>query len=212
MFCTAKYENIKDNDLRLISISEDEGKKIGFTGETYKALAPRKDFSSKWHDNIGKISEEENNRFYIESYYKEVLSKLDINEVIKDLKYSILLCYENNNEFCHRHIVAAWFELILGIEIDEIKVNKDETIVLDRPSYIKDVLEEIMKENIDMKGFNSIEALCLYENSIMYEKQAEIFKNNKEQTIEKELLEISKELKSKSIEVEKAYKRKKRVR
>ncbi len=103
-----------------------------------------------WHDNIGVISDNENNKFYIQKYYTQVLSKLNLKQVYRELDNSILLCYEDNTEFCHRHIVAAWFEILLGVTISEQK-SKDlgiETIY--RPSWIKEYLEKIMIENRNM--------------------------------------------------------------
>ena len=40
-------------------------------------------------------------------------------------------CYEDNMEFCHRHIVAAWLELSLGIEINEIVVKNGKIVNID---------------------------------------------------------------------------------
>ena len=68
----------------------------------------------------GKISEEENTRYYIEEYYKQVLSKLDPERVYRKLDNSTLLCYEDPDDFCHRHVVAAWFNLLLGNTIQPV--------------------------------------------------------------------------------------------
>lgn len=46
--------------------------------------------------------------------YAELLSRLDPEQVLKDLQEIaqgnnfVLLCYEKPNEFCHRHLVADW--------------------------------------------------------------------------------------------------------
>jgi len=48
-----------------------------------------------------------------------VLSKLDPQRLYEDLDGSILLCWENSDQFCHRHIVAMWLEKNLGIEVPE---------------------------------------------------------------------------------------------
>ena len=37
-------------------------------------------------DNIGKIPQEENDRYYLEQYHKETLSKVDFEELLKDEK------------------------------------------------------------------------------------------------------------------------------
>lgn len=117
MISISNYKNFNKTLYRTCFISGDRGKGAGYTGVYFKELAPKLSFWKVWHENIGKISEEENNRYYIEEYYKEVLSKLDPELIYKELDFSILLCYEDNNEFCHRHIVAAWFELLLNVKI-----------------------------------------------------------------------------------------------
>ena len=124
--------------------------------KSYMELAPLKSFWRTWKDNIGKISEEENNKYYIEQYYDLVLSKLDVETVFNDLNNSVLLCYEDNNMFCHRHIVSAWIELLLGEKVPEVKLIDDKIVEVEKPSYIKETLEEIMKKKIDMKGYNCL--------------------------------------------------------
>ena len=110
--------------------------------------------------------------YYIEEYWKQVLSKLDVEKVYKTLNYSILFCYENNTQFCHRHIVAAWFELLLGAKVPEVNNKFNE---VERPEYIKEYLEKAIKNNIDMKGFTSLRALYLYEKSEKLEGSSSIF-------------------------------------
>lgn len=127
---TGSYENCKLGDL--VSISGDKGKSVGFEGNSYTKLAPKKEFWKIWHDNIGKISEEENNKYYMEEYYKQVLSKLDANTVYGELnefgKNVVLLCFEQNNEFCHRQLVATWLERELGITVPEISIDKEANV------------------------------------------------------------------------------------
>ncbi len=84
-----------------------------FTGMEYKKLAPKYWFFRKY-------KQDHNEEFYIKHYYSEVLSKLDPEDVLKDLDGKILLCYESENQFCHRFLVADWLEQKLGIEIKEI--------------------------------------------------------------------------------------------
>jgi CYTH domain-containing protein len=74
-----------------------------YGGREYKKLAPKYWFFKKYKEDGDKD-------FYREQYYKEVLDKLDPEEVYKDLgKDAVLLCWENPDEFCHRHMVADWF-------------------------------------------------------------------------------------------------------
>ena len=38
---------------------------------------------------------------------------------------AILLCYEKPGEFCHRRLVAEWFEFHLGIEVPEFQSQEE---------------------------------------------------------------------------------------
>lgn len=154
---TSNYTNCISE--RGISISGDRGKKVNFDGPCLPMLAPKKEFWKIWHDNIGKISEEENTKYYVTEYYKEVLSKLDPEKTLELVpEDSILLCYEKNDEFCHRHLVAYWFELFLGVTSSEVYENpvRETLTKLERPEYLKDVLEEVIKDNYEMNGFDTI--------------------------------------------------------
>lgn len=113
------------------------------------------------HDNKGLVSEEENHKFYVQEYWNQVLVKLDPEEVYRELDNSILLCYEPNTEFCHRHIVAAWFELFLEVQVPEKKARGYQVEEIPKPSYIKGYLEEVLKNNLNMYGFTSLRALYL---------------------------------------------------
>ena len=86
-----------------------------YKGREYKTLAPKYWFFKKYK----KDGDEE---FYTKQYYKEVLNKLDPKKTYEELgENAILLCWEAPDKFCHRHIVAKWISLSLGIEIKEIE-------------------------------------------------------------------------------------------
>ena len=174
MICTSSHGRCMRTKYKTYAISGNRGKDANYYGECYPKLAPKLSFWKIWHDNIGKISEEENNRYYVSEYYKQVLSKLDPEEVYRELDNSILLCYEPITKFCHRHIVAAWFELFLDVDVPEVNVSNNEIELVERPSYIKEYLVDAIKQNNDMKGFNSVRALYLYEQGDKLEKQADI--------------------------------------
>lgn len=163
---TANYKNcITENG---ISISGDRGKLENFKGTCLPVFAPKKEFWKVWHDNIGKIPEEENTRYYVEQFYKQVLSNLDPMEMLEKIPDgSILLCYEDNLDFCHRHLVAFWFELFLGITSAEVYENpvRETTRRLERPEYLKSILEEVIKENYDMNDFDNIKDAYEYNKS-----------------------------------------------
>ena len=58
--------------------------------------------------------------FFVEKYYQEVLNKLNAQEVYDDLGHdSIIVCWEQPDEFCHRFLVSAWLEVELGIIVPE---------------------------------------------------------------------------------------------
>ena len=146
MICTSSYKEVHNKGLNTISISKDKGEDASYVGDVYLDLAPKRDFFKTWRNNRGIIPDEENNAYYMDEFYDKVLSVLDVEKVYNDLDGKILLCYEDNMDFCHRHIVAAWFELLLGFEIPEVKIVDNKMIFVERPKYIKDYLEKIMKE------------------------------------------------------------------
>jgi len=85
-----------------------------FSGRRYEKLAPK-----YWL--LKKFKEDLDEQFYIEHYYSEVLNRLDPQEVYNELGPDcILLCWEKSGKFCHRHLIAKWFNECLGIEVSEI--------------------------------------------------------------------------------------------
>lgn len=52
------------------------------------------------------MDEDENNKYYMTEFNKQVLSKLDAKNIINELQQFgqdiILLCFEKEDEFCHR--------------------------------------------------------------------------------------------------------------
>lgn len=162
MIRTSNYESFKENNLYTISISRDCGEDAGYVGDVYLDLAPEKSLLKRYHKNIGIIPEYENVESYIVEYWNNVLKKLDPEKVYEELNNKILLCYENSDEFCHRHVVAAWFEILLEKNVPEIQLVNGKLIEKERPKYIKEMLERVMKENTDMQNFESLRALYLY--------------------------------------------------
>lgn len=78
-----------------------------FTGKKYKFFAPKYYWWKEWHDN--NLSEE----WYKQKYYETVLNNIsvkDIEEILELLgENPILLCYETPEKFCHRHLIADFF-------------------------------------------------------------------------------------------------------
>ena len=152
MIYTSSYKDFKSDKYRLVSISKDKGASYidengnPYDKECYLALAPKRDFFKQWRILKEEVSFEESTLFYMRHFYDEVLLPLDPKQVYKDLNHSVLLCYEDSSDFCHRHIVAAWFELLLGFEIPEVKIVDNQMTFVERPKYIKNYLENIIKE------------------------------------------------------------------
>ena len=73
---TGNYKNFSNTDYNLISISGDRGAKEKYQGQYIRELAPKRIFWDVWFNNIGKISKEDNIRFYIREYYKAEYIKL----------------------------------------------------------------------------------------------------------------------------------------
>jgi uncharacterized protein YeaO (DUF488 family) len=85
-----------------------------FRKRIYKKFAPPWNLVKRYKD--GQVTEEQ----YKRTYQKEILSKLDPKQVAEELgQEAILLCYEKSGQFCHRHLVADWFQRA-GIKVEEI--------------------------------------------------------------------------------------------
>lgn len=92
---------------------------LDFKGEHFLLLAPdRKTFYEK---KAGNITEEE----YEKRYRENILSKLDPREIYERFKESVLLCWEDPGDFCHRRIVAQWLFEELKVIVDEGKIETD---------------------------------------------------------------------------------------
>lgn len=131
----------------LISISGDRGKKVGFKGKYIPELVPKRAFWDQYTRNIGRVPEELNTKFFIVEYYRQVLSKANILELLKGEKDPILLCYEKEGEFCHRHVLAEYIELTYGVQVRDITIDKKLNIKeCKRPESIRQILLEVMEQ------------------------------------------------------------------
>ncbi len=125
--------------------------------QSYPALAPKFSFWIKWYRNEENLSEEDNTRYYITEYWSQILSKLNPEQVYKELGCPVL---HYDDTFCHTNIVIAWLELYLG----ETATNSEVGFT------IKSYLEKIIKENSNLDNFNSIRASYIYQKSLKLEK------------------------------------------
>ena len=101
----------------------------GYSGLQYKKLAPTYSILMNYKKNLDK-------ELYTERFEKEILDKLNPEDVVKELltlagnfkgvNYSpeiVLVCYEKPTDFCHRHLVADWLNEY-GYDVQELNVNK----------------------------------------------------------------------------------------
>lgn len=182
LLATSSYSN-SGNDYRRVSISGDRGKNVNYDGLCYPLLAPKKEFWNIWHNNIGIISEEDNLKYYVEEYYNQVLSNIDLDS-LENFLFSyddrILVCYEEPTHFCHRHIVSSWIKILYGTYIPEVKLIDGKFIEIEKyqTDNIEIILENIMKRKTkDMKGFHSLMALRLFNKSLELDEYANKLEN-----------------------------------
>ena len=101
-------------------------------------------------------------------------------------------------------------QLSLVIDI-EVKIIDSKIELLERPSYIKNTLESVMKENINMKGFNSLRALFLYQMGERIEARINLLKNNTKNDFDNYQIE-SNRLKDEARIIEENYNKEKILR
>jgi uncharacterized protein (DUF488 family) len=100
-------------DPRAVAISRAQPR--GWTGRAYEPLAP------PWRLLAAAKNREIDESEYSRRYRAEVLSKLDPARVYADLgEDAVLLCWERAGAFCHRRLVAEWFEEELGVLVAEL--------------------------------------------------------------------------------------------
>jgi hypothetical protein len=128
----AKLKSLPDN---VIPISICAKTPSWYGGLQYKKLAPKYDFFMKWKEN-------HDNDYFIKCFNEQVLSSLDVYDVIYEIYEMLpepqkmlweitncpcwankhvhiaLICYEKTSDFCHRHLVADWLNKN-GIECKE---------------------------------------------------------------------------------------------
>lgn len=113
MIYTSYFAKLKSLPENIIPISICGKAPNWYKGLQYKKLAPKYNFFMEWKKN-------HDNDYYIKCFNEQVLGKLDWFQVYEELQdlaatcgkqhYEIaLICYEKPSDFCHRHLVADWF-------------------------------------------------------------------------------------------------------
>lgn len=159
---TGCYENVKSGNT--VSITGDGGNAWGYFGPSYKKLAPRLVTYTPYAEKLEELNKLKENAYnlkvyyeylkkiedeYIESYYETRLKDLDVFELLEIFeqkfgKQIILLCHEPIDEFCHRRLVADYFELKTGIYIPEVSVDQFGHVKKLKPIRYKNRLKKYM--------------------------------------------------------------------
>lgn len=141
-----------------VSIDKNRGTPFNFKGPHIEELTPLLTWNA---DNTQRdiVS-------YIVYYYEKVLKNFNIGNIFRYIKEgTILLTSSDEDEFSHRHILAVYLELLYGLNVREITYLNDELAIRPRNRYytiIKETLEKLLKDDIDMKNFTSIAAAYAY--------------------------------------------------
>ncbi len=125
MIYTGYWAKIKEYDANgLTPVGISGWSPDGYTGKTYKKLAPKYVWWKEWHDN--NLSEQ----WYITKYHETVLNKLNPVTVARDLqafgKDVVLLCFETPDKFCHRHLVATWLNATKVADVREYMLKSQQ--------------------------------------------------------------------------------------
>lgn len=96
-----------------------------FKGPQYKKVSPTGEILRLYKS--GQIGKDE----YISMYNRDVLAKLNPQEILSDLEKicreatgCVLLCYEKPGDLCHRHLLAGWLSQNLNMQIEEYPVER----------------------------------------------------------------------------------------
>lgn len=117
MIYTSYFSSKKYNKEQAISIARYNK---FWQGESYLDLYPSSTLLTWWKSLPEELQKEEYYQQLYFTYYKqETLDKLNPHQVAKDLEGKVLLCYEKSEDFCHRHIAAAWLRHY-GYEAEEL--------------------------------------------------------------------------------------------
>ncbi|MBH8599088.1 MULTISPECIES: hypothetical protein [unclassified Thermoactinomyces] len=110
----ANVQKIVEAGLRPVAISI--GLPKTYKGEREFRLAPT------WA--MLKMTREAYDRIFLKK-----LASLDPVQLYQSLgEDAVLLCFEKHNDWCHRRLVAEWFESALGIVVPEFGFDRSKTL------------------------------------------------------------------------------------
>lgn len=82
---------------------------INFNGQFMRELNPPEDLFMAY--KAGDIDQET----FIRVYYDRVLAGKDVNAIYNALKGKVICCWEKPDDFCHRHIILDWIDIVKGL-------------------------------------------------------------------------------------------------
>ncbi len=113
------FADLPDGHVRIgVSRGTPRGMKAGY--KLYRSLNP-----GSWFRDVTPTR-------YVELFNAEILAKLDPVDVAEKLyklaggRIAVMVCYESapsihrGEQFCHRHMVAAWLEAHTGLKVEEV--------------------------------------------------------------------------------------------
>lgn len=148
MICTSYFANIKNLPENFIPISICAKPPVNYKGLEYKLLAPS-------YDILMTYKQDGNIENYIKKY-KNILSKYNQETILKNITQLlprnlkeklkednssvissknvniVLICFEKPNDFCHRHLIADWFneyfkeDLVTEFKQKELIISDEE--------------------------------------------------------------------------------------
>lgn len=101
----------------------------GFGYEHHKELAPTTDlrqvqYEQDMRQGVGKRSRLELAPEYRERYQREILDRVDLGELVRELPadgLAALLCVERDPEACHRSLIAERLETKFGASVVDLR-------------------------------------------------------------------------------------------
>ena len=121
MIYTGYFARLKTyKEAGLVPVSVTRWTPKWFEGKECKALAPSADLLARYKNGIT------NTEAFTEEF-EAMLDSIDIKKVLEDLTEEgstdiVLLCFEKNGDFCHRHIIAKHLKSKYDITVEEFPV------------------------------------------------------------------------------------------
>lgn len=147
------------------TVSIDISESILETDSPYKILIPQ-DPKLKLLQKSINIKLDQNKIYeYCKIYYETILSKLNYAMYL-EMASTVYVTDDKPKSFSYKYVFAAWLDINSIADVYEIKAKENgKKQILRLPgfyTYIMEALDEIIKETIDLEGYNCIAAYNQY--------------------------------------------------